>query len=762
MITPRSLHDVPFDAQHHLLRRLRELMGGASLTAHQRLQKLTEVTAASLNVDVCAVFVLRAGVVLELFGAYGLNPESIHHTRLRVGEGVVGDVAANSRPLILANASAHPNFAPRPETLEGNYHGFAGVPILRGGRVLGVLIVQTLEKRLLSEDIVDVLQTIGMLLAEMIGGGELIHKDEILPLEGTDSCAVKLKGVSLNGGLAKGHAILHSPRVAVRQLVADNIDQEVGRFEAAVASMQAEVARLLDLPYLVLGEGHLVLETYQMFARDKGWLERMRRAIRRGLTAEAAVEKIQGELRAQVLQQRNLILRERLTDFEDLANRLLRHLTGQAGPMTLDAFAPEGIVLIAKSLGPAELLDYQHLSVKALVLEEGLHTAHVAIVARALDIPVVARVPEALTRIEPGDVVMVDGDRAEIIVRPGGVAFHDFVSRKRRWRDRQEKIKEALNHPPTARCGQTLKIYLNAGLPQDLALLSHPHIQGIGLYRTEIPFMVRESYPGVNEQRQLYQGIFEQSQSKPVHFRTLDVGSDKILSYFATRVEENPALGWRAVRMGLDQPQLLRQQLRALLQAAQGRVLHVLFPMITSLEEYFQAKNLLQRECEFMKERQEMPSEVRIGVMIEVPSLVEELEILSREVDFLCLGTNDLQQFFFAADRGSPRVAGRYDCLSPQFLRYLMRIVGVCQSAQCPVTVCGEMASHPLEGLVLAAMGFDRLSVSPGAVAGLFWSIQQINLKSLRAFLEEALAKNRPSTRNYLRLYLQDHGVQYI
>ncbi len=748
--------------QHHLLRRLREIMGGASLSAHERLQKVTEITASSLEVDVCGVFVLRAGVVLELFAAHGLNPASIHHTRLRVGEGIVGDVAANSRPLVLANASAHPNFSPRPETFEEQYCGFAGVPILRGGRVLGVLMVQTREKRILPEDAVDVMQTVTMLLAEMIGGGELIHKDEILPIEGTEAYTIRLKGVSLNGGLARGSAVLHSPRVAVRELVADNIDLELDRFEKAVADMQGAVARLVESPSLVMNEGHSVLETYQMFARDKGWLKRMRRVIEKGLTAEAAVEKIQGELRAQVLQQRNLVLRERLVDFEDLANRLLRHLGCSDQSQQTTNVHQEGIVLIAKSLGPAELLDYQHLCVQALVLEEGLHTAHVAIVARALDIPVVARVPEALTRIEPGDTVMVDGDRAEIIVRPSGVAFHDFSAKKRRWRSRQKVVEQALLQEPRSLCGRLCEIYLNAGLPQDLRLLANPYIKGVGLYRTEIPFMVRENYPTVQEQRDLYEEIFAKSSQKPIHFRTLDIGSDKHLSYFASHVEENPALGWRAVRMGLDQPQLLRQQLRALLQASQGSELHVLFPMVTSLTEFKCAKNLLLREKLAHENQVGHAVKMQVGVMVEVPSLVEELEQVIDHVDFLSLGTNDLQQFYFAADRNSPQMGARYDCLSPQFLRYLRRIAAICKTKKCPVTVCGEMASNALEGLTLLALGFDSLSLAPTAAASLFWSIQRIDLEKMAIFLQESMERHQPAMRNYLRLYLQDHGVKYV
>ena len=678
-----------------LLRRLRDIMAGSG-TAQERLEHIVRVVAAEMVAEVCSAYIMRAGEVLELFATEGLRPEAVHRTRLRVGEGLVGVIAATARHLALADAQAHPNFAYRPETGEEIFHSLMGVPILRSGRVSGVLVVQNRTLRHYTDDEIEVLQTIAMIVAELVAGGELVNPLEIAQSQGGGLLPLRLVGVRLNAGLAIGPAVLHLPRAVIRQVVAEDVSAELMRLRWAVAAMREAIDELVATSReFGDGEHHDVIETYRMFAADRGWVARIADAIRSGLTAEAAVQKVSDDTRTRMMQVSDPYLRERLFDLDDLANRLQQHLSGRP-PSAAWAELPPEFILVASAMGPAELLDYARRRITGLVLEEGSPTAHVAIVAKAFDIPVVGRVNEATSRIEAGDIVVVDGDHAQVLIRPSA-DIQQSVATAVEARTRRRAFYETLRSaPPITRDGIEIKLLLNAGLLLDLTQLSATGAEGVGLFRTEFPLMVRDTFPAVEELTEFYQRVFEQVEQRPVVFRTLDIGGDKVLPYLPHAMEDNPAMGWRAIRIGLDRPAMLRQQLRALIRAAEARTLFVKFPMVAEVAELERARTLVDVElARAAKEGRVLPASIKIGVMLEVPALLWQLPALCERIDFLSIGTNDLLQFLFACDRGNPRLAERYDPLSAPMLALFREVIAHTQTAGVPLSMCWRHGGEP-------------------------------------------------------------------
>ena len=742
-----------------LLRRLRDIMARSG-TAQERLDRIVRVIAAEMVAEVCSAYIMRAGEVLELFATEGLRPESVHRTRLRVGEGLVGVVAATARPLALADAQSHPNFAYRPETGEEIFHSLMGVPILRSGRVLGVLVVQNRTLRHYTEDEVEVLQTIAMIVAELATGGDLINPLEIAQSPGGGMLPLRLVGVRLNGGLAVGPAVLHEPRVVIRQVVAEDVDTELVRLRRAVSVMREAIDDLVATSReFGVGEHHDVIETYRMFAADRGWVTRIADAIRSGLTAEAAVQKVSDDTRTRMMQVSDAYLRERLFDLEDLANRLLRHLSGRP-PSAAWAELPPEFILVARAMGPAELLDYARRRIMGLVLEEGSPTAHVAIVARAFDIPVVGQVNHATSRIETGDIIVVDGDHARVFIRPSA-DIQQSMATAAEARIRRRAFYETLRaSPPITRDGIEIKLLLNAGLLFDLSELSATGAEGVGLFRTEFPLMVRNTFPTVEELTEFYRRVFEQAEDRPVVFRTLDIGGDKVLPYLPHAIEDNPAMGWRAIRIGLDRPAMLRLQLRALIRAAEARTLFVKFPMVAEVAELEQARALVNAELgRATNERRALPDSIKIGVMLEVPALLWQLPALCERIDFLSIGTNDLLQFLFACDRGNPRLAERYDPLSAPMLRLFRDVIESTQAAGVPLSMCGDMAGNPLEAMALIALGFRTLSMAATSIGPVKTMIRSLNAKAVADYLDEIGGRPDHSLRPKLEAYARDHDI---
>jgi phosphotransferase system enzyme I (PtsP) len=742
-----------------LLRRLRDIMAGSG-SPQERLDRIVRIVAAEMVAEVCSAYVMRAGEVLELFATEGLRPEAVHRTRLRVGEGLVGVIAATARPLALADAQSHPDFAYRPETGEEIYHSLMGVPILRGGRVLGVLVVQNRSLRHYTEDEIEVLQTIAMVVAELAATGELVNPLEIAQSQVGGLSPVRLVGIRLNAGMAIGPAVLHEPRLLIRQVVAEDVEGELKRLRHGVAAMRNAIDELVATSRgLGSGEHRDVLEAYRMFAADRGWITRIADAIRSGLSAEAAVQKVRDDTRTRMMQVSDSYVRERLLDLEDLANRLQQHLSGRP-PSAASADLPAEFILVARAMGPAELMDYARRRIVGLVLEEGSPTAHVAIVARALDIPVVARVDDAASRIEAGDVVIVDGDHAQVLIRPRE-DIRQSVAATVEARTRRRAIYDTLRSAASVtRDGIQIKLLLNAGLLIDLPQLRATGAEGVGLFRTEIPFMVRDSFPGVEDQTEFYRSVFEQAEGSPVVFRTLDIGGDKVLPYLPHAVEDNPAMGWRAIRIGLDRPAMLRQQLRALIRAAGARPLFVKFPMIAEIAELEQARAILDMElARAAKEGRTLPAEIKTGVMLEVPALLWQLPALCERVDFLSIGTNDLVQFLFACDRGNPRLADRYDPLSMPMLALLREVIDRTRDAGVPLSMCGEMAGNPIEAMTLIGLGFRTLSMAATAIGPVKTMIRSLDATAVAGYLDEIGGRPDHSLRPKLEAYALDHNI---
>ncbi len=741
-----------------LLSRLRDVMA-ASGDGASRLDKIVHLIATEMVAEVCSTYVMRPGDVLELFATIGLNPEAVHRTRLRVGEGLVGEVAATARSLAIANAPAHPNFAYRPETGEEAYHSLLGVPVLRGGRVRGVLVIQHRERRTYSEEDVETLQTVAMVVAELVAGQQLAASGEIAGDGAGGVLPSRIEGVSLNAGLAQGIAVLHRPQLTVREMVAEDPAAEKARLWQAVDAMHSSLDALLASAADRLADSQDILETYRMFAEDRGWLNRITDAITTGLTAEAAVQRVQDDMRARIVHMTDPYLRERLADFEDLANRLLLHLAGKTSAAAAGTL-PDDVVLVARSIGPAELLDYDQRRIRALVLEEGSAASHVAIVARALDIPVVGQCPDVLSRTEPLDPVIVDGDNGQIFIRPADDVQAVFSEHAELRERRKREMAGLAKLPAESRDGVGVSLHINAGLLLDMPHLHDTGAEGVGLYRTEIPFMVRAAYPDVAVQTELYSRVLDQADGKPVVFRTLDIGGDKRLPYFADLPQENPALGWRAIRIGLDRPAMLRNQLRALLKASKGRPVSVMFPMIAEVSELDAAVRLLELErARAAANGDEAPDSVSVGVMIEVPSLLWQLPAVLSRVDFVSVGSNDLLQYLFASDRGNPKLAQRYDPLSPAFLNIMRDLIRHCTEADVPISVCGEMAGHPLEAMALVGLGLRRLSAAPAAIGGLKTMIRSLDVAALTQYLELLCAGEQKSVRDSLKAFARDRGV---
>jgi len=696
-----------------LLRQIREAMAGEA-PAQIKLDMVVRIIARSMVAEVCSLYLRRAPGDLELFATEGLAREAVHVTRLKAGEGLVGEIVRYGRPLNLSDAPNHPAFAYRPETGEDPFHAFLGVPLLRGGRAIGVLVVQNKTTRTYSDEEVEDLQIIAMVLAELVGAGGLLAEVELKDVEIAPHKPERLKGAKFADGLALGVVVLHEQPVAVGHLLSEDSVAEELRLQTAISGLHRQIDQMLDGEGGLIGASFEVLDTYRMFAHDRGWNRSLEEAVRSGLTAEAAVERVRSEHRARLGQARDPYLRERLHDLEDLNDRLLRHLAGDVG---VRRELPENAILIARNLGPADLLEYDRNRLKGILLEEGSTASHAAIVARALDIPCVGRLSGLRDRVSEGDPVIVDAETGEAFLRPRPDVIKAMNARLDVRTQRKAEFAKLRDTPAFTRDGTKITLLMNAGLAVDLDILRETGAEGIGLFRTEFQFMVAEELPRLEAQTSLYQKVFEAANGMPVTFRTLDLGGDKLLPYMEAEREENPALGWRAVRMGLDRPALLRMQIRALIWAAKGRPLRIMFPLVANVDEFRAARAMVDHEVAWAQRRgRPAPSRLDVGAMIEAPSLIWHLDALLPMTDFVSVGTNDLMQYLFAADRGNPRVADRYDPLSPPALRALKQIQVACVETGTPVSVCGEMAGRPLEAFALTALGFDRLSMPPAGI----------------------------------------------
>jgi phosphotransferase system, enzyme I, PtsP len=723
-----------------LLRRLREVMA-EPVTAQARLDRIVVLIASNMVAEVCSLYVVRADGAMELFATEGLNREAVHLTTMRPGEGLVGLIVSSAEPLALSDAQHHPSFSYRPETGEEIFQSFLGVPVLRGGATIGVLVVQNRARRAYSEEELEALQTTAMLLAEMIASGEL----QGISAQGAPIAVrrqMSLKGVGIADGLGLGHVVMHQPRVTVSTIVADDVESELIRLETAISAMRTSVDDLIDRSD-VGGEHRDVLEAFRMIAHDRGWLRRLREAVSSGLTAEAAVERVHNDARAKLQRQTDPYLRDRLHDLTDIANRLLHQLAGQSLVLLPDEL-PENAILVARSMSPAALLDYDRSRLRGLVLEEAGASSHIAIVARALSIPAVSDIANISEIVEHGDAIIVDGDSGEIHLRPPPDVEAAYAEKARMRAKRQAQYRALRDTPTVSVDGVSIGLNMNAGLLVDMPHLAETGAKSIGLFRTELQFMLASRFPRPGAQQQLYRAILDAAGDREVTFRTLDIGGDKLLPYMKGFEEENPALGWRALRIGLDRPALLRMQFRAFIRAAAGRDLKIMAPMVSTVEEYRVARSMFDHELNWIASRgHEPPRATSLGVMVEVPSLLWQLDEIASAADFLSVGSNDLMQYLYAADRENRRVANRFDPLSVGFLRALRSIAQAGKRHGTPVTLCGEMGGQALEAMALMAIGYRELSMSPTSIGPVKAMTLSLNIGEAEREVEAMLTKGR-------------------
>jgi phosphotransferase system enzyme I (PtsP) len=740
-----------------LLRRLREIMAEQT-SAQMRLDKLVTVIASNMVAEVCSIYLRRAGKVLELFATEGLNREAVHNTRLREGEGLVGLVSETAEAVNLSDAPADPHFSYRPETGEDPFKSFLGVPIVRGGQVFGVLTVQNKAERIYAEEEVEALQTVAMVLAEVVAQGGFFNVAELDEPELRIDRPRKFVGDGLSEGVAVGRVALHEPRVRVEKMIADNPVDELRRLEQAIGNLRESVDEMLASSELDLtGEGREVIEAYRLFAYDQGWRQRMRDAVRTGLTAEAAVERIQDDMRLRVQRLGDPILRERAHDFDDLARRLLRHLTGEeAAQRNL----PHNAILVARNMGPAELLDYGRDKLVALVLEEAASTSHVAIVARSMGLPMVASLEGVADNARAGDQIAVDGEMGEVHLRPASEIVKAFEDKRELRVQAQARFAAVRDLPAVTRDGVAVRLMMNAGLEFDMPQLQQSGADGIGLFRTELQFMIGETMPRLADQSAFYKKILDSAGDKSVVFRTLDLGGDKVLPYARWEREENPALGWRAIRIALDRPALLRYQVRALLNASVGRTLRILLPMVSDVDEFNRGRALIDRELERARLLSlGRPTQVLVGAMLEVPALAFMLPQLMRSADFVSIGSNDLLSLAFAVDRTNPRVAKRYDNLNPASLTLIRLIVNSAAENSGDLSLCGEMAGRPLDAMALLGLGIRTLSMQPGQIGPIKMMIRSLHLGEVAAFVDRLCGRTDHSLRTRLSAFAAERGI---
>ena len=749
-----------------ILTRLHEVMA-TRLHAQGKLDQVVDIIGESLSSEVCSIYLLRQGM-LELFATRGLNKSAVHVTRMAIGEGLTGTIADNVETLNLAEAKAHPDFQYRPETGEEKFHSFAGVPIVYRQRAVGVLCVQHVDPRRYEEIEIEALQTTAMVLSELIANAELVDEEDALGLTPEQSGPQTLSGLSLVKGLAAGVATYHQPRVQITQVMAEDTEAERQRVYRAFDKMREQIDGLTgQAEFGAGGEHEEVLETYKMFAYDEGWSRRINEAIDSGLTAEAAIERVQQHTRMRMREIDDPLLADRMHDLEDLANRLLRIVSGQLGTAAQQGLRKDTI-LIARNLGPAELLEYDRRRLKGVILEEGSLTAHVVIVARAMGVPVLGRAN--LGRgglrgvVREGDEILLDAGAATATVRPSPQMADAFAQRFAKSRERQAAYASLRDVEPFTRCGTRIQVMMNAGLRDDIGNLALTGADGIGLFRTEFQFLVSATLPQRERQLKLYRDVLDAAGDKPVIFRTVDIGGDKAVPYLSSEIaanDENPAMGWRALRLALTREGLMKAQARALLEAASGRSLYVMFPMVSEVWEFDAAKKVFDEQLAFLRSHKKRgPEQIHFGAMLEVPALAEMLDLLLPKLSFLSVGTNDLTQFLFAADRGNPALAQRYDWLSVPIIRFLKRLVTGTVGYNVDLGVCGEMGGRRLEALALLGIGFRRFSITPAAVGPIKELVRKVDLAELSQAMNAWLMEPGTNLREEIAAWASERDIE--
>ena len=742
-----------------LLKRLRDSLAEPG-NGQARLDRIVKLIASSMRAEVCSIYLKKDVKTLELFATEGLKADAVHFTTLKVGQGLVGRIAQNSISINTANAPKTKGYRFMPETGEEIFPSFLGVPVQRLGEILGVLIVQNSFSRQYTDDEVYGLEIIAMVIAEMTEFGKFTENSEN-EITAQHNYSVTLEGITGNEGIAIGKVFLHDPVIKIENPIADNPKSEKAKLALAFKKLQAEAKEMLDKNLdNKTGEYLEVFEAYQMFARDKGWRKRMEASIQGGLAATVAVEKEQTETRARMSRISDPYIRDRLHDLDDISNRLMRILTKTE--VKIDKANLKNAILVARNIGPGELLDYGP-NISGVILEDGSVGSHAAIVARALTIPLIVKTDRIRREARNGDLIILDAHNGQIYLRPEASVQQGYIDKLATQEAAQEQFLELKHKPALTTDGVKISLMINAGLMIDLPFLEKSGAEGIGLYRTELQFLTQAKVPKRYEQVEFYSRILDIAAGKPVNFRTLDIGSDKILPYLNRMKEPNPALGWRAIRVTLERRGIMQMQIQALIRGAQGRPIRILFPFIAELEEFKTARKLVLSQINKEKKLNHVvPADIKIGAMLETPSLAFSTDEFFQLADFISIGGNDLKQFFFAADRENELVRRRYDTLNVSYLDFLETIVKRAKKFETSISFCGEDAGKPAVAIALVAIGLTSLSMRSSSIGRIKSLIRSVSTKEAKSIIDEARASGKTCVREEIVNWLVKIQAPYF
>lgn len=744
----------------NILRSLRKITEGQSNVV-QKLEKIVELVAKELSANVCACYILIDNNYLELFASYGFQKKDIaHKVSLKVGEGLLGAVAQSGRSLVVADAWSNPSFVYKPEVDEKELTSFIGVPLIRRSKCIGVLTLQNKVIYEYTQVEIELLETIAMVLSELVSSDEMTEYKKSLVKSKGEVLKDKIKGLALSKGYGLGSAVVHRRRQAVTKIFADDKEKELLRLNEAYERMLIDLDEKFAETKLGMGDHVEILEAYKMFAADKGWFKKIAGNVESGMTAEASIERTFEDMHNRLSGTNDAYLKERLHDLRDVSDRLQSYLIGDfIDSKSVDA---EHLIIVAQTMGPADLMDYDYHKIRGLIIEDGTPTMHVSIVAKALNIPVIAKVKGLFEEVKNGDEIAIDGNEGYIYISPSKEIKAKFEQYFLERRILNKKLDELKGLPSKTLDGTKIGLYINVGLAFDFDYLESTNCDGVGLYRTEIPFMASDVMPDSDKQLVYYKDLMDKAKNKKVVFRSLDVGSDKLLPYWSNLGEDNPAIGWRSIRITLDRRAILKKQLKAFIRACDGKELNVMFPMISNLSEFEDSKETLMLELE--KERKKTglhPAKVNVGLMIEVPSIVFQLDAILKVADFISVGTNDLAQFVFACDRGNPKLLERYDVLSAPFLKILKEIIDKANKYNVYASVCGEMSGNPIEAMALIGLGYRNLSMSGSSFGKVKNMIRTMKVEDVTDYVNNLLESNKRTLRPQLMSYAYDHAIEF-
>lgn len=735
----------------------------ASVSLHDSLDIMVNHVAEAMHVDVCSIYLLdERNKRYVLMASKGLKPEAVGHVSLSVGEGLVGLVGNREEIVNLDNAPKHERFAYLPETGEELFNSFLGVPVMYRRKVMGVLVVQNKEPQDFSEAAESFLVTLCAQLSGVIAHAHAVGNIDVFRKPTSGSSYKTFQGVSGAGGIALGRAIVLYPPAdlaAIPDREAEDISDELDLLDQAIAAVRLEIQSLDEkMQDSLMSEERALFSVFLRMLDENALPSEIKDHIRAGSWAQGAVRKVIDKHVVLFAQMEDDYLRERVSDLKDLGRRILACL--QEADSSHRELSPDSI-LIGEEISTAALVELPVDKIAAIVTSEGAANSHMVIVARALGIPTVVGVTELPINTLDDIEMIVDAYQGRVFVNPP----RRLRQRYKEVQKEEEQIAKDLKQYETKDAitpdGISIPLFVNTGLMIDVVRGVQRGAKGVGLYRSEIPFMLRERFPGEEEQRAIYRQQLSHFANKPVIMRTLDIGADKDLPYFSIE-EENSALGWRGLRFTLDHPEIFSAQIRAMLKASIGlNNLHILLPMVTSVSEVEEVLYLLERDWLAVQEEEQVKiTKPKIGIMVEVPSVLLQIGEFAELVDFFSVGSNDLTQYLLAVDRNNPHVANVYSHFHPSVLRALNRLVEDCHIYQKPVSVCGEMAGDPLSAILLMAMGFNTLSMSSSNILRVRKAICHVPMSDAKQLLDDVLHMNNPLViKSWLEHYFKTHGL---